>query len=141
MFNSYHSYGGPERVEVEVKRAPTDKSVKLLREMEAAAEKSVLTSGVERLSAGFMYWDAVHDFTGVRMVIQVMLCEKQKMIEIPISRFEIIEHRSPERMCNLIQSKVHAAITEAVAQSIGEQFFRAAAPKISALIGNLLGPK
>ncbi len=141
MFNSYHSYGGPSRVEVKVeeKRAPTDKSVKLLREMEAAAKKSVLTSGVEELSAGFMYWDVMHDFTGVRIAIQVMLCEKQEMIEIPISRFELIG--SPERICDLIQSKVHAAITEAVTQSIGEQFFRAAAPKIALLIGNVRGSR
>lgn len=44
MFDSYRINRGPEHVSVSVteKRAPTDESVRLLREMEAAAEKRVL---------------------------------------------------------------------------------------------------
>jgi hypothetical protein len=46
MFDRYtrhtHEYGGPERVDVHEHRAPTDASVKMLRELEEAAFKRVL---------------------------------------------------------------------------------------------------
>lgn len=46
MFDSYHrhTYGGPSRIDVHEERAPTDASVKLLREMEQAARDSVLNT-------------------------------------------------------------------------------------------------
>lgn len=44
MFNRYHINGSPDHVSVSVteKRAPTDESVRLLREMEKAAQDKVL---------------------------------------------------------------------------------------------------
>lgn len=47
MFDRYHftqSPRGPSRVDVHEHRAPTDKSIALLREMEAAAEAKIIAS-------------------------------------------------------------------------------------------------
>lgn len=50
MFNTYHTHTSPrsihvsQRTEVTEKRAPTDESVRLLKEMEAEARKKVLNS-------------------------------------------------------------------------------------------------
>ena len=48
MFNTYHTHTSPRSIhvhqetEITEKRAPTDESVRLLREMEAAARKNVI---------------------------------------------------------------------------------------------------
>lgn len=84
MFNRTVINSGPSRVDVFERRAPTDESVRLLREMEASAREEVVESyrmegngfsAILQRSADFAsdttFWRCVFDLNGRRMTEEI----------------------------------------------------------------------
>ena len=110
MFDTIRVGGGTHHHSVIERRAPTDESVRLLREMEEAAEKRVLERGELRSNELNVRWSIYHDrvdldgitvncrwkLNGVERTFEFPMC--RNMYQDPKSKFIEIRDRLTEKI-------------------------------------------
>lgn len=120
MFDSIRIGGGDShhRHEINEKRAPTDESVRLLREMEEAAEKNVLCRGkLDDNSLMDARWVIFHNSLDDKVEgrVRFKLNGREFLIDVPISGNLSIRHTGPPREFVMA---VHQKIIEKVSEHL-----------------------
>lgn len=96
---------GPSRVDVTEKRAPTDESVRLLKEMEAEARKKITETttvhNTEFVCKLHKYYDPVNDADMYAVIYT--LNGKQSQIDLSVEAYKEL---TPEQTACLIRDKV-----------------------------------
>lgn len=115
MFDSVaiHSPRQPE-VHYYEYRAPTDQSVALLREMEAAAEKRVLYSARLESNEFKCDWRVIEETysMSIRAVCRFDLNGTAHTVEVPIERVWAMDKRAvAEKVCSAVQRALAEQIT------------------------------
>lgn len=103
--NSYHTHNHNSHVSVTEHRAPTDESVRLLKEMEAEARKKITESttvhNTEFTCKIHKYFDPVNDADMYRIIYT--LNGKQGSVDISVELYQML---TPEQTACFIRDKV-----------------------------------
>lgn len=131
MFDTHHH--GPRSIHqtttVTEKRAPTDESVRLLKEMEQAAEDKLLSITrlkENRLDATWhLFENPAQD--NMEAICRFMLNGQEHRIKIPIER-------SMRYQPDEIGTKIHEAITREIAAVLAVELFRSESTTLQSYI-------
>lgn len=103
--NSYHAHNHNSHVSVTENRAPTDESVRLLKEMEAEARKKIIESttvhNTEFTCKIHKYFDPVNDADMYKIIYT--LNGKQGSVDINVELYKML---TPEQTACFIRDKV-----------------------------------
>ena len=110
-YKSYNSYGGPSKIDVTEKKAPTDDSVRLLSEFERKAEEKLLS--VHKLDNNFFKssWFVMQDYMndGVRVVCKYLWNGKEGEFEFMLPS---IRYMNKERFVEEINNRMKEQVSK-----------------------------
>lgn len=139
MFDRYHIGGGHSSVSAEVMvnehRAPTDESVKIYDELREKATRSIVSAGVEELSAELMQWTLTQT-EPMRWVLKffVTVNGRREEGQVAFNGFDVRIKSTDEQAANFVREKVVAAIKDIVERAIYKQLFREGAVSIVSML-------
>jgi hypothetical protein len=125
--------------QVDVKRAPTDESVKLLREMEQAAMERVISAGKIENNLIHADWRVFQSQTsfGVKVHYRIRVNGTERR-----ESFDVDDFLNVKQDCRLqaLADEVRKHILEMLAKLITEDFFRSAVHEYSLWLNGALVP-
>ena len=117
MFNTYHRYGGPSKIEVTEKRATTDDSIRLAGEYREKTLKSVLAKGIDPLGTEAT-WTIMKDLSRAGVSIYFKMKLNAKTLDFQVFIDEIMLSNDTYEGRNELLKHIRDGISEEIASEL-----------------------